>query len=177
MLILYYNVCIMKWVLIFSTVWLLQACSSFDLRPSNTQIFDKVPKSWHTTGKLSAAFNGKSQNADFEIDFIRQDYQLILTGSFGFGQIVIKSNSQGLMVDGNRVFLNFKQWMTQQMYWYFPVYDLGKIAFNQPFVNSNWQLQILSRYPNWLPKTIRLIDNTKNIKIKLIFKNITVIEA
>ncbi len=166
----------MKWVSIFLTIWLLQACDSFDVRPSNIQTFNHVPDSWHASGRLGAVFNGENQNAGFEVDFAGQNYKLTLTGSLGLGQIVIESNAHNLRIDSKPTTLNFKQWMTGQTHWYFPIHDLGKIAFNQAFVNTDWQVKILSRHPNYLPRSIRLMHNTENIKIKLIFKNITFVE-
>ena len=162
----------MKWTLILSAIYLLQSCDSFDTRPTVIQKFHQVPDSWHTNGKISAVFNGKSQYADFMLDFNQQNYKLTLTTSLGLGQILIQSNSRGLKINDNLVFLNFEQWMLAETGWYFPIYDLAKIAFNQPFINKNWQLKILSRQPNNLPKTIYLSHQSQNINIKLIFKNI-----
>lgn len=162
----------MKWTLIFWIIYLLSACDYVATRPVSTQTFHQVPDSWHASGRLGVVFAGRRQNAGFVVDFNGQNYQLILTGTLGLGQMVIESTPQGLQVDGNATMLSFKQWMRAKTNWYFPIGDLGKIAFNQAFVNPDWQLKVLTRYPNRLPKIIRLTHRIDNIKIKLIFKNI-----
>ncbi len=164
----------MRRIAILLLLGFLQGCALFENKTTLIKPPQSVPKVWQAQGKIGVIFNGKSENASFEVDFKKNDYQLILTTLLGLGQVIIKSNNQGLLVDEKLLRTNFKQWMKKKAGWHFPIQDLGKIAFNQHFDNSDWNLKVLSRYSNHLPKTIRLIHTIKDIKIKLFFKDIAI---
>ncbi|MBE8189473.1 MAG: hypothetical protein HAW58_01065 [Candidatus Thioglobus sp.] len=153
----------------------LQSCASIEQKSVITKPPQSIPNAWQTSGRLGVEFSNKSQNAGFEARFDGSNYQLILTTALGLGRLEIAFKNGRLQVDSEPISKSFKAWMLGKIHWYFPIYELGKIAFNRPFESSEWRLQIISRQTNGLPKIIRLIHRSKNIKIKLIFQNISLI--
>jgi outer membrane biogenesis lipoprotein LolB len=165
----------MKSLLMLFILLLLQSCTT---QPIMQQVVipSDIPSEWRASGRIGAIIDGKSQNSSFDIKFNNQNFELILTGTLGFGQINIISNSSSLKINNKKSTLNLKQFMLQKFGWYFPLNKLGNIVFKHNLnTNDEWKLDItkFSQYQGVsVAKVVKLKHSNKPIKIKIIFKQI-----
>lgn len=159
---------------------LLSACMIATEPQIRPQYGDKsLPKFWQASGKMSIKTPHKLENAHFEIEVKEQNFILILTTAFGFGQVIIEPHTQGLLVN-NKVFAgDFKTWMLQKYGWYFPLQNLTPLLFTpNPSPPKNWQISISSPpqiNPTAHPKIIRFNHLHQSVKIKLAFTHIDIL--
>ncbi len=156
--------------------WFLQGCSTLENKPVKPSSSLTIPAQWHTQGRASVSTSERNQNIGFTIDFKNQDYTLTLSASLGLGQIIVKSNTQGLSVNAQQIDTNLKQWMIDEFGWYFPIQKLALILFkHQKSINHEWRVNIDS-YQKIdgvsYPKIVRLNHLTKAIKIKLLISGV-----
>jgi outer membrane biogenesis lipoprotein LolB len=165
----------MKSLLMLFILLFLQSCTT---QPIMQQVVipSDIPSEWRASGRIGAIIDGKSQNSSFDIKFNNQNFELILTGTLGFGQINIISNSSGLKINNKKSVLNLKQFMLQKFGWYFPLNKLGNIVFKHNLnLIDEWKLDItkFSQYQGVsVAKVVKLKHSNKPIKIKIIFKQI-----
>lgn len=135
-----------------------------------------IPTVWKAQGRVGVVFNDQSENAGFEVEFTENNYRLVLTGTLGFGQFIVQSNEQDLLVNNKSVSTGFKQWMINKFAWYIPIEKLPAIIFMHDQKNTNdWEVDI-TRYQNIngfsFPRVVRLNHLRKAIKIKLVLGEI-----
>jgi outer membrane biogenesis lipoprotein LolB len=165
----------MKSLLMLFILLLLQSCTT---QPVMQQVVtpSDIPNEWRASGRIGAIIDGKSQNSSFDIKFNNQNFELILTGALGLGQISIISKSTSLKINNKKSILNLKQFMLQKFGWYFPLNKLGNIVFEHHLNTADeWKLDI-TKFEQYqgasMAKVVKLKHLNKPIKIKLIFKQI-----
>ncbi len=175
------NVRIRTMIRIWLLALLLSGCSitwnKSATLPVNT--LDTIPSVWQAKGRIGGVVDQQVQNSGFDITFKDQYFQLTLSAVLGLGEVVIKSNSQGLWVDEELVTTDFNQWMTNQVGWYFPILEFPKIVFkHKKIIQGDWLAEI-TRYQQInnirYPRMIRLNHLKKPIKIKLILTDVKAI--
>ncbi|SFV80754.1 hypothetical protein MNB_SUP05-6-831 [hydrothermal vent metagenome] len=121
---------------------------------------------------MGVSTNERNQTIGFVIKVKNQDYILTLSASLGLGQASVKSNAQGLWVDGKKIESSLKQWMINEFGWYFPIHKLAPILFqHKQSIDREWHVNITSyQQINEIsyPRIVRLNHLTKAIKIKLL---------
>jgi outer membrane biogenesis lipoprotein LolB len=162
----------MKWIVILLFGWFLQGCTTLEsksVKPIPSLI---IPEQWHAQGRVGVSMNERNQTIGFVIKVKNQDYILTLSASLGLGQASVKSNAQGLWVDGKKIESSLKQWMINEFGWYFPIHKLAPILFqHKQSIDREWHVNITSyQQINEIsyPRIVRLNHLTKAIKIKLL---------
>jgi len=162
----------MKWIVILLFGWFLQGCTTLEsksVKPIPSLI---IPEQWHAQGRVGVSTNERNQTIGFVIKVKNQDYILTLSASLGLGQASVKSNAQGLWVDGKKIESSLKQWMINEFGWYFPIHKLAPILFqHKQSIDREWHVNITSyQQINEIsyPRIVRLNHLTKAIKIKLL---------
>ena len=162
----------MKWIVILLFGWFLQGCTTLgskSVKPIPSLI---IPEQWHAQGRVGVSTNERNQTIGFVIKVKNQDYILTLSASLGLGQASVKSNAQGLWVDGKKIESSLKQWMINEFGWYFPIHKLAPILFqHKQSIDREWHVNITSyQQINEIsyPRIVRLNHLTKAIKIKLL---------
>ncbi len=158
-----------KWLLCFI---FLSSCSVTTNKIDNIKT---IPTAWSSNGKVNVQSNQQNQSFNFKIEFNKQNYKLTLTSILGFKQIEIHSLDNQLLINGDIINNNIKQLMIDKYGWYLPIEYLAEILFLKNINSDEWELKILSVHENKLPKIINLINKNKNIKIKFVFKKISLI--
>jgi hypothetical protein len=165
----------MKSLLMLFILLFLQSCTTQPIMQQNI-IPSDIPNQWGASGRIGAIIDGKSQNSSFDIKFNNQNFELILTGTLGLGQVSIISKSGNLKINNKKSILNLKQFMLQKFGWYFPLNKLGNIVFEHRLNTADdWKLDItkFGQYQNAsVAKVVKLKHLDKPIKIKIIFKQI-----
>jgi len=166
----------MKWMIILLFGWFLQGCTTLESKPVKPGSSLTIPMQWQTQGRASVSTSEHNQNIGFAIDFKNQNYTLTLSASLGLGQVVVKSNAQGLSVNDQQIDTNLEQWMINEFGWHFPIQKLAPILFqHQQSIDQEWQVKIASyQQINGVsyPKIVRLNHLTKAIKIKLLISKV-----
>ena len=156
--------------------WFLQGCATLESKPIKPASSLIIPTQWQAQGRVGMSMDNRNQNIGFVINAKNQDYTLKLSASLGLGQIDIKSNTQGLWIDGKIIESNLEQWMSDEFGWYFPIQRLAPILFqHKQSVDDEWQGKIISyQQINGVhyPKIGRLNHLTKAIKIKLLINEV-----
>jgi outer membrane biogenesis lipoprotein LolB len=162
----------MKWIVILLFGWFLQGCTTLEsksVKPIPSLI---IPEQWHAQGRVGVSTNERNQTIGFVIKVKNQDYILTLSASLGLGQASVKSNAQGLWVDGKKIESSLKQWMINEFGWHFPILKLAPILFqHKQSIDREWHENITSyQQINEIsyPRIVRLNHLTKAIKIKLL---------
>jgi len=166
----------MKWTAILLFGWFLQGCTILESKPVKLNPSLAIPIQWQAQGRISVSMNERNQTIGFVIDSKNQDYIFVLSAALGLGQINVKSNAQGLWVDGKVIKTNLKQWMLNEFGWYFPIQRLAPILFqHKQYINHEWHVDI-ANYQQFngisYPKIVRLNHLTKAIKIKLLISEV-----
>ncbi|WP_428087056.1 lipoprotein insertase outer membrane protein LolB [Candidatus Thioglobus sp.] len=147
-----------------------------DVKANAQIVVNNIPDVWSASGRLAVEAEDERHNLSFEIKFNQQNYQLLLTGALGLGQVTIKADEKGLFVNNKAVNLNFKEWMNQEFGWYFPLHKLPAIVFSRPMnMKTDWQIKVASYQQikqTVYPKIVRLKHSHQPIKIKLLFKEV-----
>ncbi len=166
----------MKWMTILLLVWFLQGCTTLEGKSVALNQALVIPAQWQAQGRASVSMEDYNQTTGFEIDFKNQHYVLILSAPLGLGQIVVKSNTQGLRVNDKQINLSLKQWMIGEFGWHFPIQKLALILFKQQKnIDHEWRINIISYQQIdeiGYPKIVRLNHLTKAIKIKLLISKV-----
>ena len=172
------NVRIRTMIRIWLLIVLLSGCSITLNKPTVKPVdtVQVIPDMWQAKGRVGGIVDQQVQNSGFDIIFKGVYYKLTLSAVLGLGQVLIESNPQGLWIDGKLIPGNFKQWMTAQVGWYFPITELTYVVFKgRKKMNNDWDVEI-SRYQQInnikRPKLIRLKHLKKPIKIKLMLADI-----
>jgi len=173
---LHYNVSYMKYTAILFTILFLQGCTILESKPVQINPPLVVPNEWQAQGRAGVVFDGKSENAGFEVDFKGKNYRLTLTAALGLGQFIVQSNERGFLVNNKLVNANLQQWMMSEFGWHFPVQKLPDILFkHDQKTTNNWAINI-TRYQTIngisYPKIVRLNHLNQAIKIKLVLGEI-----
>ena len=162
----------MKWMVILLFGWFLQGCTTLESKPVKPIPSLAIPTQWQAQGRVGVSTNERNQTVGFVIKAKNQDYTLTLSASLGLGQASVKSNAQGLWVDGKKIESNLKQWMINEFGWYFPIQKLAPILFqHEQSIDHEWHVNITSyQQINGIsyPRIVRLNHLTKAIKIKLL---------
>ncbi len=156
--------------------WFLQGCTTLESKPVKFSPSLVIPAQWQAQGRAGVSTNDRNQAIGFVINAKNQDYTLVLSASLGLGQINVKSNTQGLWVDGKAIESSLEQWMSDEFGWYFPIQKLAPILFqHKQSIDQEWQVKIASyQQINGLsyPRVVRLNHLTKAIKIKLLISEV-----
>ncbi len=154
----------------------LSACSTTIEHSEKLVYSNNIPNAWMIEGRISIMRNKKTTIAGFELSQQDGYYQLILSKSFGFGEIQIKQTEKGLFIDGKHTLLTLEEWINLEFGWYFPVDILENIVFKQ---NNNtiegWKIRINKHQVfNGIvyPQIINLNHFDKHIKIKLLLQEV-----
>ncbi|BAS68068.1 MAG: hypothetical protein DSY43_02570 [Gammaproteobacteria bacterium] len=166
----------MKTPVLLLLISLLSACSTVSERMENLPYSQSIPKAWAIAGRLSATIDGKTESVSFELQQQRGFYQLILTGTLGFGQRKVEQTQRGLLVDGKLMGLSLQEWMVAELGWYFPVAKLEQLVFMHDLKNAKyWQMKV-SKYQEIngvaYPKIVRFKNTVRTVKIKLLLREI-----
>ncbi len=152
--------------------WFLQGCTTLESKPIKPSPSLAIPAQWQAQGRAGVSMDNRNQNIGFVIKAKNQDYTLTLSAPLGLGQTSVKSNTQGLWVDGKTIESNLKQWMISEFGWHFPIQKLAPILFqHKQSIDHEWQVSITSyQQINGVsyPRIVRLNHLIKAIKIKLL---------
>ncbi|WP_428095535.1 lipoprotein insertase outer membrane protein LolB [Candidatus Thioglobus sp.] len=88
-----------KFLISFIFLIFLASCSNIDTKPDFKIVANNIPDVWGASGRLAVEAEDERHNLSFEIEFNQQNYQLLLTGALGLGQVTIKADEKGLEED------------------------------------------------------------------------------
>ena len=165
----------MKLLLTCCVFLFLQGCETLNTQTQYTTP-GTIPNAWNAKGRASILANDSHQSVSFNIQFVDQDFELVLVGALGLGEVNLRSTTQGLLVDHVQTPLNLQQWMDQELDWYFPFNVLPSIIFeHQSDINEEWQVEISKFMPYEgvsVAKMVKLQHQDKPIKIKLLLQEV-----
>ena len=98
-----------KFLISFIFLIFLASCSNIDTKPDFKIVANNIPDVWSASGRLAVEAEDERHNLSFEIKFNQQNYQLLLTGALGLGQVTIKTDEKGLLVNNEPVNSDFKE--------------------------------------------------------------------
>jgi len=104
---LHYNVSYMKYTAILFTILFLQGCTILESKPVQINPPLVVPNEWQAQGRAGVVFDGKSENAGFEVDFKGKNYRLTLTAALGLVSSLFNPMSEDFWLTINWLMLIF----------------------------------------------------------------------
>jgi len=165
----------MKLLLTCCVFLFLQGCETLNTQTQFTTP-GTIPNAWIANGRASISANDRHQSVSFNIQFVDQDFELVLMGALGLGEVNLRSTTHSLLVDHSQTPLNLQQWMEQELGWYFPFDVLPSIIFeHRSDVNNEWQVEINKFMPYKgmsVAKVVKLQHQDKPIKIKLLLQEV-----
>jgi len=165
----------MKLLLIGCVFLFLQGCETLNTQ-TQYNAPSIIPSAWLAKGRASILANDSHQSVSFDIKFIDQEFEMVLVGALGLGEVNLRSTTQGLLVDHVKTPLKLQQWMEQELGWYFPLNTLPSIIFeHRSDINDEWQVEINKFMPYKgvsVAKMVILQHQDKPIKIKLLLQEV-----
>ena len=153
----------------------LQGCETLNIQDQPITS-GSIPESWSAKGRAGVSVDDSYQSVGFDIEFVDQEFELVLLGTLGLGKVNIRSTAQGLWVNHQRTSLSLQQWMERELGWHLPLNILANIIFeHQLNANHEWQMKIdkfMSYQEASVAKLVKLQHQYKPIKIKLLFQEV-----
>ena len=153
----------------------LQGCETLNIREQSIAS-GAIPESWSAKGRVGVSVDDSYQSVGFDIEFTAQEFELVLVGTLGLGEVNIRSTAQGLWINHQRTSLSLQQWMERELGWHLPLNILANIIFeHQLNASHEWQVRIAKFMPYQeasVAKLVKLQHQHKPIKIKLLFQEV-----
>lgn len=153
----------------------LQSCETLSIQ-QQPFVSGVAPESWSAKGRAGISVNDNHHSIGFNVEFANQEFELVLVGALGLGEVNIRSTAQGLWINHQPTPLSLQQWMEQELGWHLPLDILADIIFkHQLNTDQKWQVHIAKFMPNQdvsVAKLVKLQHQHKPIKIKLLFKEV-----
>jgi len=150
-------------------VVLVSGCLPKEVKPNPDCISDY--NSVLIEGRAGVKVQDNFTSGDFELEFVEGYFKLTINGPLNMGTKIIEVGPFGLKVDNKSINLSFNNWMEGEHGWHFPIAEIKNIALNLPYSVNDWGVEIVKKhYKCNYPKSAKLSHKTKDVKIKLVFK-------